>query len=707
MRRTLFLLLGLVLFLASSVSNASAQSPVDRREIRRIGNGTARAVAWSPDGKLIAIGGSLGIWLYTFDLKPLKHFEGNDAEIELLAWSPSGHQIASISQINALQLWDAVDGKVIPLPSGASYNLSYSSDGSRLAVVNKDRQITIWNTKTLTLISTLHTEGDVFSLAWPSGDITQIAVGGTQKQKASDGTLTDGPYLQVFDTTSGKVLNTFTPPKDDTDPSMESPNETHINGLRWTDQKELTAKIFAFYNNGEFTTVTTWNTATNELIAIDTSMACGSHLTGISFSPDDQNYGLLIQNCGAYVDSRPSASLQVNCCRYLEAGSEPISDAVWSPDSQYILVVTGEGLVELVDLKQGDPSGGPISAAVVLKSFEKLPAFIYWSGNRILYRQYNYVPGVISVTSIDIKDLLTQATLQTIRSVNDQDFQYPTFSPDDSAIAVIGYNTGLEILDTKTGKSLAPLMKVTSEDGGQLYVNAFYWSPDSTRIATQFAQSLYIWDATSGKIVLKQKLGDSRYSFNWSPDNKSILVIPSYYEKEQSSFVIDANTGQTRFTLEEISNKANASYVWGPAGRSIAAVTKDQIVRIWNTSSGKLLQMLSGYSLQWSPDGAWLAVNNKTRQIQIYNTSNAKVSVTLNDETGSTIGIAYSPDSLRIATTDLSGVIHIWDAITGKLLFNLTGHKGAVTWVNWKPDGTQLLSAGSDGTLRLWDTHIP
>jgi hypothetical protein len=33
-----------------------------------LGRGMVRSVAWSPDGSVIAVGGALGIWLYTLDL---------------------------------------------------------------------------------------------------------------------------------------------------------------------------------------------------------------------------------------------------------------------------------------------------------------------------------------------------------------------------------------------------------------------------------------------------------------------------------------------------------------------------------------------------------------------------------------------------------------------------------------------------------------
>src|SRR5438105_327494 len=70
------------LFLTFLLITLPAHAQADSRLLRQFGKGTARAVAWSPDGKTIAIGGSLGIWLYPPDLsQPTGHLEGNSAEI--------------------------------------------------------------------------------------------------------------------------------------------------------------------------------------------------------------------------------------------------------------------------------------------------------------------------------------------------------------------------------------------------------------------------------------------------------------------------------------------------------------------------------------------------------------------------------------------------------------------------------------------------
>ena len=56
------------------------------------GRGTLKRLAWSPDGKTIAVAGSLGVWLYAagdFDVAPTL-LESHAGEVTGVAFSPDG-----------------------------------------------------------------------------------------------------------------------------------------------------------------------------------------------------------------------------------------------------------------------------------------------------------------------------------------------------------------------------------------------------------------------------------------------------------------------------------------------------------------------------------------------------------------------------------------------------------------------------------------
>ncbi len=68
--------------------------------------------------------------------------------------------------------------------------------------------------------------------------------------------------------------------------------------------------------------------------------------------------------------------------------------------------------------------------------------------------------------------------------------------------------------------------------------------------------------------------------------------------------------------------------------------------------------------------------------------------------------ITFSPDSLLLATTDSTEPgIHIWEARTGREVRQLSGHRDHTRSVAFSPDGKALASTGGDGSLKLW--HLP
>jgi WD40 repeat protein len=151
------------------------------------------------------------------------------------------------------------------------------------------------------------------------------------------------------------------------------------------------------------------------------------------------------------------------------------------------------------------------------------------------------------------------------------------------------------------------------------------------------------------------------------------------------------------------------SVAWSPDGTRLASASYDWTARIWDTSSGKTVYILTDTafvaSVAWSPDGTRLATTNKGGTVRIWDTSGGQPLPFYTGHANAATSVAWSPDSTRLASASFDGTVRIWDASSGQAVLTCTGHADIVTSVAWSPDGTRLASASFDMTVRIWDTN--
>jgi WD40 repeat protein len=149
-----------------------------------------RAVAFSPDGKLLAAAGGIAgrkgevkIWNLE-QRKPVATIEGHGDTIYGLAISPDGKTLATSSYDKLIKLWDLTSGKEIRTLKDhidAVYALKFTPDGNRIASGAADRTIKVWDINTGERLYTISDAADgVNTIALdPQGKL--IAAGGLDK----------------------------------------------------------------------------------------------------------------------------------------------------------------------------------------------------------------------------------------------------------------------------------------------------------------------------------------------------------------------------------------------------------------------------------------------------------------------------------------------------------------------------------------------
>ena len=139
----------------------------------------------------------------------------------------------------------------------------------------------------------------------------------------------------------------------------------------------------------------------------------------------------------------------------------------------------------------------------------------------------------------------------------------------------------------------------------------------------------------------------------------------------------------------------------------LASASDDCTVRLWEASSGHLLQALEGHTgtvfgVSWSPDGRTLASASFDRTVRLWEASSGRLLRALEGHTGTVYGVSWSPDGRALASASDDRTVRLWEASSGRLVRALEGHTGPVYGASWSPDGRALASTSHDGTVRLW-----
>ena len=139
-----------------------------------------RALAFSPDGKLIAAAGGnpaqfgeVKIYNVT-DGKEVNSMRGHRDNIFSIAFSPDGKMLATCSYDKMVKLWDVASGKELKNlkdHTDAVFAVAFSPDGKLLASAAADRNVKIWDVATGERLYTLNESLDaVNTIAFhPSG----------------------------------------------------------------------------------------------------------------------------------------------------------------------------------------------------------------------------------------------------------------------------------------------------------------------------------------------------------------------------------------------------------------------------------------------------------------------------------------------------------------------------------------------------------
>ena len=146
----------LTFFLQNSVAQDYTQINLPEGAKARLGKGTISEIAYSPDGTRLAVGGSIGVWIYDVQSgKELALLTEHTSRVTSVAFSPDGKTLATGDWDGTARLWDVDTTTLIhefTAHNGRVYSVAFSPDGKTLATGGEDGNLRLWDVDTTTLI---------------------------------------------------------------------------------------------------------------------------------------------------------------------------------------------------------------------------------------------------------------------------------------------------------------------------------------------------------------------------------------------------------------------------------------------------------------------------------------------------------------------------------------------------------------------------
>jgi WD40 repeat protein len=273
-----------------------------------------------------------------------------------------------------------------------------------------------------------------------------------------------------------------------------------------------------------------------------------------------------------------------------------------------------------------------------------------------------------------------------------------TFSADGAMLAAGGNDGMVRVWDPVTGQQRHALTGAADR-----LVSAVFGPVPALLAAASNDGGVYLWNAVTGIYEQEMNVETERvWAETFSPDGEVLATA----NDDDSVRLWYRTTGRNILTLTEHKGRVR-SLAFSPSGDLLATGCDDRGVRVWDTAVGALRAWMHGhtdrvYAVAFSPTGDLLASVGNDGVGYLWDPDDGTQVRRIEPGGGKLWTTAFSPSGDMIATAGDDGVIRLWSVPDGVLLHALTGHADRVAAVAFSPSGEFLASAADDGTVRVW-----
>jgi len=619
--------------------------------IARFGKGYVFDFEYSPDGTRLAVGSTIGAWLYeTQTYKELHLLTGHTDFVMDVIFSPDGKTLVSQSgnrrwSSAETNLWNTSSGELIAKltdPSIHVKDIVFSPDGDTLAIACDDNTVRFWDGVTGEPMNT-------FTDYWCK--VLKFSPDGSKLIGGS------GEVIRIWDVATGELLLTFAAHVNTIDSLKYSPNGKVIasyggdnsvclwnanTGEFLRNFREDTSEVSSidFSKDGKTLAIVSsdgtlrlWNSQTGEKIKTITSE---TKLNIVAYSPDGKTFACDDDEDGTMLlfDANTAELLY---SLEMPAHRQSVNDFRYSPNGRTLAVSNGFEIyfwnVDSSELQKTITGYAEVVGTVVYSSDQKTLVSL---------------DDIVRIWDLETKKLLKTLSLEkSIREVAN--------SPDGKTLACGTYDKTIVLWNISEWEKRAVL------EGHTKGISSLVFSPDGQTLASgSWDDTIRLWNADTGEHLK---------TFNAQASGIDIVLF-------------------------------------SPDGQTLIGVGDDATVRFWDVATGELVKTIKTnaddvYSIDLCSDGTALVTADDTGKINFWDITTAKLKAIPDiKEEGSYV--VFSPDGNTLASA-AAGNISLWDVATGKLLKTLKGHIGAINSVVFSSDGQTLASGSRDSTVILWD----
>jgi WD40 repeat protein/serine/threonine protein kinase len=580
---------------------------------------SAYSVAYSPNGKLLAVAGLIQDFVDIWDvpgrtrIATLQPKKGS-----LVAFSPRGDLLATDAGEQILLwrtgTWDLLTELTL---AGGIQVIKFSPDGSLLASVSRPGEATVWEVGRWTVerrIAGVRLRGAHIGRLDFSPDGKALVVGDADHR------------LQVVDLASGK-----------TSFDIREAHSEGISSVAWSPNGSVIASGSG-YSGGA---IRLWDAASGKPFGAlegHTSWICE-----LIFSADSR----WLYSASADQTVRVWDVGQRRCLATIRGSADEVYGLSLSPDGATLASASKDGIVAFWNAHPRPEEESPTLTAL---GESAAPAFAV--GGRVL--------AMPRAGTVSVFDPATSEEIERIPALG-ADVRTVAYSADGTLLA--------------SGSPSAPGIRVWScaerrllweLDDPNARVHLLHFRADGTRLFSVDSEGKAIWRDTHTWQAIRVFVMEleSVSARAVSPDGRLLAVGAA----TGAIRWVDAETGELLAAKTDAHRHPVKGIAFSNDGSRAASVAEDGTVAIWDPSSFQLLDAFKGHmqgahGVAFSADGRRLATGGSNREVvKLWDVSTHRELMTIPGQGSLFSFVAFSADGAWLAACNREGKLHVWRA---------------------------------------------